>query len=106
MTHPRAVQKFGGLGPDRAAVIKRCRNGRLQTISNGFQPLLAIDHFDDDVARHDTSETIGTLLTLWILQFTDKSIAQYPFHKEQSNCLSYLASNGRLPVSGEKQWAA
>jgi hypothetical protein len=56
MTHPRAVQKFGAFGADPAAMVKRCRNGRLQTISNWFQPLLAIDHFDGDVACHDTSK--------------------------------------------------
>jgi hypothetical protein len=53
MPQPRAVQKFGSLGSDRAAGIKGCRNLRLQTISDGVQPVLIFDHFDSDVSRHD-----------------------------------------------------
>jgi hypothetical protein len=37
-------------------------------------------------------------------QFPAKSFAQYPFHKKQTKCLSYLASNERPLVSEEKQW--
>jgi hypothetical protein len=38
------------------------------------------------------------------MQSAAKSIEQYPFHEQEPKCLSYLASNERPLVSGEKQW--